>query len=165
MVRCISSSLPSSAGWSRVRHHLHPSARAGFNVGVVALGILTVVPIIGFLLILPNIRPGLLFDHSRRRRIVRVVWIIGVHRRTPPPWSPSRADKDTCAVGISMPVVSAVPIITTIPVIAAIPVITTRPVIATGPVIAARPLVAAGPVITSRSSRVRGQSACNQQCQ
>ena len=151
----MSDAIFSSAGWSSVRHHLHPPARAGFNVGVVALGVLTVVPIIRFLLMLLNIRLGLLFDHNRRRWIVRVVWIIGVRRRTPPPWSPPRADKDTGAIRISMPVVPAVPIITTMPVIAAMAVI------ATIPVITARPAIAAGPVITSRSSCVRGQSACN----
>jgi hypothetical protein len=61
----ISPSPSSSAGWNRVGHHLHPSARAGFNVGVVALGILTVVPITGFLLILLSIHLRLLFDNSR----------------------------------------------------------------------------------------------------
>jgi hypothetical protein len=63
----ISPSPPSSAGWNGIGHHLHPSARAGFNVGVVALGILTVVPIIGFLLILLDIRLGLLSDNNRWR--------------------------------------------------------------------------------------------------
>jgi hypothetical protein len=60
-------SLRSSAGRSSVGHHLHPAARAGFNIGVVALGVLTVVPITGFRLVLLNIRLGLLFDNNRWR--------------------------------------------------------------------------------------------------
>jgi hypothetical protein len=137
-------SFLSSAGWSSVGHHLHPTARAGFNVGVVALGVLTVVPIIGFLLILLSIHLGLLFDNDRWRWIVRVVWIIGVSRRAPP----SRAERKTKIIRISMPMVPAIPMIISIA------VITTRSLITAGPVIATRP------VITSRSSRVRGQSAC-----
>jgi hypothetical protein len=167
----MAASLRSSAGWISVGHHLHPSARAGFNVGVVALGVLTVVPIIGFRLILLNIPLGLLFDNNRWRWIVRVVWIIGVGPRTPPSGSPAWADKDTGAVRISMPVVPAVPIITTrpviatIPTVAAIPAITTRPLIAAGPAIATRPLAAAGPARAAHSSRVRWHNAYRKQRQ
>jgi len=56
----ISPSLSSSAGWDRVRHYFHPSSRTGSNVRIIALGILAVVPIIGFRLIPLDIRLRLL---------------------------------------------------------------------------------------------------------
>jgi hypothetical protein len=70
LFKFIPSSAPSMAGWNSIGHHLHPSARTGFDVGVVALGILTVVPITGFLLILLillSIGLGLLLNDNRRR--------------------------------------------------------------------------------------------------
>jgi hypothetical protein len=64
-----------------------------------------------------------------------------------------------------MPVVPAVPIITTMPMVPARPLVTARTPIATGLVRATSPLVTARPFMTSRSSRVRGQNECKQQCQ
>jgi hypothetical protein len=66
----ISPSLPSSAGGNGFRNHLHPPARARVNVGVVTLGVLAVIPIIRFLLILLNIRLGLLFGINGWRRVI-----------------------------------------------------------------------------------------------
>ena len=75
-------SFRSIAGRNGIRHHLHPSARAGFNVGVIALGILTVVPIIGFLPLIPlDIRLRLLRDnHYRRRGVIIKPWAPVWHR-------------------------------------------------------------------------------------
>ena len=68
-----------------LRHHFHPPARACPHVGVIAAGVLTVVPVIGFFrLRLAHVDRRLLNDHCGRR----VVWIRRSHHHGRPPVGP-----------------------------------------------------------------------------
>jgi hypothetical protein len=60
------SSPPFLLGWSYIGYHLHPTTGTAFDVRVVALRILTVIPVVGLFLLRIAIHRGLLPDHGRR---------------------------------------------------------------------------------------------------
>jgi hypothetical protein len=92
---------------NRRRNNLQPALRTLFNIGIVPLGIRTVIPVILFLLLWGRfyIYRLLLLVDDRWCRIVWIVWIvrIGIVRITPPR-TPSRSDPDTSTI-ISRPVI------------------------------------------------------------
>jgi len=90
---------------NRRRNNLQPALRTLFNIGIVPLGIRTVIPVILFLLLWGRFyiyRLLLLVDD----RWCRIVWIvrIGIVRITPPR-TPSRSDPDTSTIIVSRSVI------------------------------------------------------------
>jgi hypothetical protein len=86
---------------NRRRNNLQPALRTLLNIGIVPLGIRTVIPVILFLLLWGRFyiyRLLLLIDD----RWCRIVWIvrIGIFRITPPR-TPSRSDPDTSTIIVS----------------------------------------------------------------
>ena len=68
----ILASSPLGVGWRRLRNDLHPSARATFHIRVIALRILTIIPVIIRLLLRLDNHRRLLLDDDRRRGVIAI---------------------------------------------------------------------------------------------
>jgi hypothetical protein len=90
---------------NRRRNNLQPALRTLLNIGIVPLGIRTVIPVTLFLLLWGRlyIYRLLLLVNDRWRRIVWIVRIGIV--RIAPPRTPSRSDPDTSTIMVSRSVI------------------------------------------------------------
>jgi hypothetical protein len=108
----------------RSRNHLHPAAGALFDIGIIGLGFLAIIPVIRLLAtrVFLNVFGRRLLDYDGTRRVVWIVWIrVGI---TPPRPYHAPAEIDIRAARIvpaRIPSASVVPAVSIVPATAIIP--------------------------------------------